>query len=352
MIVKDSNIWMASSHEAQTTHERRERLLTWVGERPVEPVEERSPAAPDAELDLSALAASLAPVRRTEVIEEWDDDAYGVIETLEMRLVEMLVRMLTGKNVDIETPAEVAEAYVEDALTVETVEGGGSPGMQGWGIEYDFYESRVERESMGFAAEGLVKTADGREIDIEVNLRMSREFAEVNQISYRAGDAVMKDPLVINFNGRGAQLTKTKFAFDLDMDGREEQVSFVRPGSGFLALDKNEDGKINDGGELFGPQTDDGFGELAAYDDDGNGWIDEADAVWSKLRIWTKGSDGEDRLFALGKAGIGAIYLGHEETEFSLKDRQNEQHGRIRATSFFLYEQGGAGIVQELDLVV
>ena len=60
-------------------------------------------------------------------------------------------------------------------------------------------------------------------------------------------------------------------------DGRKDNISFVQPGSGFLAVDKNNDGKINNGKELFGPNTGNGFDELAKYDSDGNQWIDESD---------------------------------------------------------------------------
>ena len=89
------------------------------------------------------------------------------------------------------------------------------------------------------------------------------------------------------------------------------RISFVGPGSGFLALDQNGDGTVNDGSGLFGARTGNGFHELAAYDDDGNGWIDEGDSVYVGLRIWEKDAEGNDRLMALGKRGLGAIFLGH-----------------------------------------
>ena len=67
------------------------------------------------------------------------------------------------------------------------------------------------------------------------------------------------------------------------------KISFVGSGSGLLALDKNGDGIINNGTELFGPNTQDGFSELSKYDSDGNGWIDENDSVYDNLRICGKG---------------------------------------------------------------
>ena len=91
-----------------------------------------------------------------------------------------------------------------------------------------------------------------------------------------------------------ANLTDQKFFFDIDADGKKDEISELAAGSGYLALDHNNDGKINDGSELFGPESGDGFADLAEYDDDGNGWIDENDAVWKKLKIWCRNKKGEN----------------------------------------------------------
>ena len=72
-------------------------------------------------------------------------------------------------------------------------------------------------------------------------------------------------------------MVNTNFSFDLDSDGVKEDIPMIRPGSGFLALDLNKDGIINNGNELFGPHTGDGFVELSSYDKDTNNWIDEND---------------------------------------------------------------------------
>ena len=129
-----------------------------------------------------------------------------------------------------------------------------------------------------------------------------------------------------------------------------EYISQLSAGSGYLALDKNGDGEINDGSELFGTASGDGFADLAQYDSDGNGWIDEADEIFDKLRIWSVDASGESTLIGLGKAGVGAIYLGSSDTEFSLNDMHNNTNAVIRKTGMFLYENGMAGTVQQLDL--
>lgn len=218
-------------------------------------------------------------------------------------------------------------------------------------VHYRLEETYFEAESTAFQAKGLVKTADGQEIEIDVSLSMSRAFMRAFEIDVVTEQAVT-DPLVINFEGTAAQLTQRTYAFDLDMNGTEDQIHFVGAGSGFLALDRNGDGMINDGSELFGPRTGNGFVELAEHDEDGNGWIDEGDSIYGHLRIWTKDAEGHDSLLALGHHGIGAIYLGHAATPFQVKDAQNQLQGIVRSSGVYLNQNGTAGTVQQVDLVV
>lgn len=211
--------------------------------------------------------------------------------------------------------------------------------------EYHFEET----ESTSFSTTGVVKTADGREINFNVDVAMSRSFSEyyaeeVTQI------ANMCDPLVINLDQSIAGLSDQKFFFDLDMNGEAEEISMPEKGNGFLSLDLNEDGVINDGSELFGAKNGDGFSDLAKYDEDGNGWIDEADSVYKKLRIWVKDPQGNDALYTLKEKDVGAIYLGNATTDFTLRGESGDVNGAIRKTGIFLYENGTAGTISHLDI--
>jgi len=134
-----------------------------------------------------------------------------------------------------------------------------------------------------------------------------------------------------------------------DADGEKEEISKLESGSGYLSLDKNGDGIINDGSELFGPKSGNGFGDLAAYDEDANGWIDENDEIWSKLKIWCKDEKGNDKLYTLAESGVGAICLQNAETNFTQGNAENVK-GYIRKTGIFLYENGNVGTLQHLDL--
>ncbi len=204
-------------------------------------------------------------------------------------------------------------------------------------------EIHAETEHTSFRAQGVVELADGRSVSFAATLTLDREFYSATSTIIGAGKAT--DPLVVNFGGAPARLSAGKIDFDLNSDGTSDRISFVADGSGFLALDANEDGKVNDGSELFGPRTGDGFAELSEYDSDANGWIDEGDAVFAKLRLWTR-----DGLSTLAQAGVGAISVSSAETPFELKDSRNVSHGQVRATGVYLSEAGSVGTVQQVDL--
>ncbi len=221
--------------------------------------------------------------------------------------------------------------------------------------EYQSY-SYEETEQSDFETEGKVVTADGREIDFGVTVSMSRSFAqyfESRMDIYAPEGTSLTDPLVINLDGNTAKVSDQKIFFDIDADGKLDEISQLGSGSGYLALDKNGDGQINDGSELFGTASGNGFADLALYDSDGNGWIDEADPIFDKLRIWITDASGKQTLYGLKEKGIGAICLQNLSTDFDLKSaKSNALNGKIRKTGCFLYENGMAGTMQHVDLAV
>jgi hypothetical protein len=224
----------------------------------------------------------------------------------------------------------------------------GGAGIGGYSMNMLTYS---ETEETGFHANGRACTEDGRTIDFNINILMSRNYMEYMNVSIPTMADALCDPLVVNIGSDTADVRDQTFKFDLDADGTEDEISMLGKGSGFLALDKNGDGKINDGSELFGTKSGDGFGDLREYDSDGNGWIDENDDVFSKLKVWCKDENGKDILMDLKEADIGAIFLGEQQTEFSLGGADGYRDGVIRSTGVFLREStGAAGTVQHVDL--
>ena len=152
-------------------------------------------------------------------------------------------------------------------------------------------ESIREHERTDFASTGKVQTADGRTLDFKLELGMCRDYS-CERKTVTVEKAVLRDPLVIKFDGKAAELSGKCFAFDLDCDGTSESIAALASGSAYLAFDANDDGRINDGSELFGTKSGNGFADLARFDLDGNRWIDENDDVFARLRICRRTAKG------------------------------------------------------------
>lgn len=365
MKIAASNLLLGSRHATVALQEQNETLRAWSGpQRPdFEAAERRNAALPGLLPRISDAARALAaasPPPATAASSPSSAEAAAIEagrETVDndpfLQLVKSMVEMLTGRTVKVFSAAEFSrdvEVRTGEAATAAVATN--ANGRAGYGIEYEYHAVREESETTTFSATGTIRTADGAEISFKLDLAMSRSYREETHISLRAGDAVRKDPLVLNFGGTAAQLADQRFRFDLDADGHAEDVPLFASGSGYLALDLNGNGRIDSGAELFGPATNSGFGELARHDGDANGWIDENDAVFDRLKVWTPAADGSGRLLGLKDAGVGALALAHAASAFELRGSGNADLGAVRASSVWLGDDGKAGSLQEIDLTV
>lgn len=353
MKIANAELQMASAHASSQQHELKESLRAWIGNR-----------RPDFEGGQPTLAVSTQPLPTVQISEAGkaaqSSEASAIQDSVEavkndpmLRLLRAMIAMLTGKEAEVFDASDLGATASAPATANPSPEAPPVPANANYGIEYDRRETYTETEQTDFSAQGVIQTTDGKRIEFSVSLSMSRSYSEESSISIREGNArKTKDPLVLNFDGKASQLTNRRFKFDLDSDGSSENINFVTSGSGFLALDRNGDGKINNGKELFGTESGDGFADLAAFDTDRNGWIDENDSVFAQLRVWIKDASGKDMLSTLKQANVGAIALARVETPFDIKNGSNELQGQIRSSGVFLRESGGVGTVQQVDLTI
>jgi hypothetical protein len=164
------------------------------------------------------------------------------------------------------------------------------------------------------------------------------------------GGACTFSPLIVNLrsNTSNDQLTSAQDGvfFDINADGARDHVAWTKPNEpvGFLALDRNANGIIDESSELFGTATTkrdgtralNGFDALADFDDNVDARIDSRDSACDRLLVWVDANhDGQSQPFelqTLSRAGIMSISTRYTESERT--DRFGNRY-RFAGSAFF-----------------
>jgi hypothetical protein len=161
-------------------------------------------------------------------------------------------------------------------------------------------------------------------------------------------------PIIIDAKGQGFHLTSLQNGVPFQMSpGNPMQVSWTNSEyqNGFLALDRNNNGTIDSGAELFGnftpqppAQSQNGYKALAFFDDpknggNGNGFIDPGDAIYRSLLLWVdknhNGISEPGELFSLLDVGVFAIDL-----TYTMDSHEDAFGNQFRYKAFILDKQG------------
>jgi hypothetical protein len=152
-------------------------------------------------------------------------------------------------------------------------------------------------------------------------------------------DALLSvSPIVLDLNGNGVSTLAAKAGvqFDLAATGKTSQVAWVGQGDGLLVMDRNGDGVIKDGSELFGAATrlangsraGNGYNALAEVDSNHDGKISAQDAQFVNLKVWVdRNHDGKTDLGELK----GLVDLGITELDLNYASSNRLDHGNAVA---------------------
>ncbi|WED76535.1 hypothetical protein [Aeromonas allosaccharophila] len=256
------------------------------------------------------------------------------------RLIKLMIEAMLGHEIELPKPIKPSEEGSEGVTQGEAAAQAAEPDQL-----VEVTDTLLQQEQLNVVASASVATQDGQTIQLDLGFVLDWRQLEVNQ--RRTTLNALKDPLVLSLDGKIADLTEARVTFDIDQDGKEDSLPGLSEGSGFVALDRNGNGTIDDGGELFGARSGNGFGELATLDEDGNGVLDEGDSHFSALQFWHP----EHAPIALVELGIGAILLHPLDTPFTHLGESGTQ-GVLRQSGLYLTEQGKGGWVQQIDLRV
>jgi len=195
------------------------------------------------------------------------------------------------------------------------------------------------------------------------NPRMPGYYKWKEQLKLPSSPIIYKDPLALDLNADGLITTTAASTnglhFDHDANGFAESTGWVSPQDGLLAWDRNNNGTIDSGNELFGDQTilrsgakaASGLQALAEWDTDKNGLIDSSDTHFTDLRVWRDlnqdGVSQSGELQTLNDAGIASISL----TGTVIINAPADANGNtVARTSTYTRSDGTTGASAEINL--
>lgn len=169
------------------------------------------------------------------------------------------------------------------------------------------------------------------------------------QVSATIAGASGVNPLVLDLDGDGIEtldISKSNISFDMNNDNFAEKMGWASGDDGMLAIDKNNNGIIDDQSELFGSVNTKGFEDLRLYDSNGDNVIDAKDEQFLNLKVWQdineNGITDAGELKTLNELGIQSISLGYHTVN------KDDNFNKIVEESTFTKSDGSKGIIADV----
>lgn len=191
----------------------------------------------------------------------------------------------------------------------------------------DLFRQMMEQFFGNASFPALVSPAGGtssQSVSMSFSIQMEFEFSF--EFSVDQSQVQQSDPITFDLDGDGIELTHYAAGaqFDITGSGQKVRTAFVTGGDAFLAIDRNGDGKITSGKELFGDQNGapNGYEELRKLDSNNDGVINRLDKDFGKLVLFRDNGNGiseAGELIGLSEAGISEINLGYRDVNLAAK---------------------------------
>lgn len=231
-----------------------------------------------------------------------------------VEVVKQLLEYMLGKKINV----------TENPLQSRTESGNNTElDKQATNPSFEISETSSLREQALFSKfEGSVSDDSGKVINLKLEEYVYK-YEETTSIY--AGP--VKDPLVVSLDGGPLCQSRT-------IDGLPQFDN-----GGYVAFDKNGDGRIDEMTELLGQSSGNAFQDLVSLDSDGNYWVDSGDAAWCNLYLYTNGTASH-----LDKSGLGALYTGSLGTNFE------DDAYYIKGKGIALYEDGKPASLSRIEI--
>ena len=257
-----------------------------------------------------------------------------------------------------EGASETAKAIAGIALgTLGTILGGAIAGVLGLSAIPTGLAIAAGALIGGNAPDTIIEWLKQYVLDDHTLFRM---FDTINDLFNQARTWIRRDPLALDLDGDGIETVgaSSTILFDHDGDGIQNGTGWIKADDGLLVLDRNGNGSIDNGAELFGVDTLksdgqlalDGFDALRDLDSNADGVFDANDAQFANIQVWRDlnqdGASQANELFSLAALNIIGIDLT------PTIQTVNVGNGNLQtASARFTYSDGSTGKIANLNLV-
>lgn len=292
----------------------------------------RQEASVESEMNLKLTVSSDSSISEGEIAPKLDRD------------FDLMLRMISKDDAEYKSLRSRFEKLLHDARKAQSGEAGNdlSPGSN---------DPAGEPVTVSQLADEIVSR---NTYEFELKFKKQNVQTDTERVGISLEELGIKkaDPLVLDLAGDGLNLTKAgKGAlFDVNADGKLDSTGWVQGDDALLVYDKNGNGQIDNGSELFGDQngSKNGFAELSKYDKNFDGKINNLDPIFKALKLYQdnngNGKIEKNELMSLSQMGIKSLNLNFMQTNKDLNGNSLVLNGS------FERNDGSSGLLADVLL--